>query len=114
MTSSSDPRLASFESFLQEHPAIKYATPNSPNYSTLRATYALDNPATPFAIVRPQNAEDVAAAVKFARANGMKPVVRSGGNSLFGKSMIQDAVVIDMRDIADVNINDSKTSATVG
>jgi FAD/FMN-containing dehydrogenase len=114
MTSPSDPRLASFESFLREHPTIQYATPNSPNYSTLRATYTLDNPAAPFAIVRPQNAEDVAAAVKFARANGIKPVVRSGGNSLFWKSMIQDAFIIDMRDIAYININNSKTSATVG
>jgi FAD/FMN-containing dehydrogenase len=114
MTSPSDPKLASLESFIQEHPTIKYATPDSPDYLTLRATYSLDNPATPYAIVRPQNAEDVAAAVKFARANSIKPVVRSGGNSLFWKSMIQDALIIDMRDIAYVNINDSKTSATVG
>jgi FAD/FMN-containing dehydrogenase len=114
MTFSSDPRLASFESFLQEHPTIQYATPNSPNYSTLRATYTLDNPATPFAIVRPQNAEDVAAVVKFARSNGIKPVVRSGGNSLFWKSMIHDAFIIDMRDISYVNVNHSMTSATIG
>ncbi|KAE9368178.1 D-lactate dehydrogenase [Stipitochalara longipes BDJ] len=114
MTSSSDPRLASFEFFVQEHPTIQYAIPSSPNYSTLRATYTLDNPAVPFAIVRPQNAEDVAAAVNFASANGIKPVVRSGGNSLFWKSMIQDALIIDMRDISYVNINDSKTSAAVG
>ena len=114
MASSLDPRLASLGSFLQGYPTIQYATPNSPNYSTLRVTYSLDNPAVPLAIVRPKNAEEVAATVRFARANGIKPVVRSGGNSLFGKSMVQGALIIDMRDIAYVNINDSKTSATVG
>jgi FAD/FMN-containing dehydrogenase len=114
MASSLDPRLASLVSFLQGYPTIQYATPNSPKYSTLRATYSLDNPAVPLAIVRPKNAEEVAATVRFARANGIKPVVRSGGNSLFGKSMIQGALIIDMRDIAYIKINDSKTSATIG
>ena len=114
MASSPDPRLASLVSFLHGYPTIQYATPNSPKYSNLRATYSLDNPAVPLAIVRPKNAEEVAATVRFARANGIKPVVRSGGNSLFGKSMIQGALIIDMRDIAYININDSKTSATIG
>jgi FAD/FMN-containing dehydrogenase len=114
MGSSSDPRLTALESFLQGHLQIQYATPMSSNYSTLRATYTLNNPAVPLAIVRPQNAEDVAAIVKFARTNEIKPVVRSGGNSLFWKSMVQDALIIDMRDIAYVKINESKTSASVG
>jgi hypothetical protein len=86
MGSSSDSRISALKSFLKGHPEIEYATPNSPNYSKLRVTYRLNNPAVPFAIVRPQNADDVAAIVKYARANGIKPVVRSGGNSLFGKS----------------------------
>jgi FAD/FMN-containing dehydrogenase len=114
MGSSSDSSLGRLESFLQGHPTIQYATPKSPNYSELRATYVLTNPAVPLAIVRPQNADDVAAIVKYARANGLKPVVRSGGNSPFGKSMVEDALVIDMRDIAYIKINDSKTSASVG
>ena len=114
MGSSPDPRLNELKSFLEEHPAIGHATPSSPNYQALRATYKLDNPAVPFAIVRPQNADEVAAIIKFARANGIKPVIRSGGNSLFGKSMVQDALVVDMRDIAYVKIDKSKTTVTVG
>ena len=86
MGSSSDSRISALKSFLKGHPGIEHATPDSPNYSTLRVTYKLDNPAVPLAIVRPQNADDVAAIVKYARANGIKPVVRSGGNSLFNKS----------------------------
>lgn len=114
MGSSSDPRLTSLENFLQGRSHIQYATPSSPNYADLRATYTLDNPAIPLAIVRPQNAEDVAAIVKFGKANGLQLVVRSGGNSLFWKSMVHDALIIDMRDIAYVKINESETLASVG
>ena len=114
MGSSSDPRLTGLESFLQGHTKIQYATPTSSDYAALRNTYTLDNPAVPLAIVRPQNAEDVAAIVEFAKANRIKFAIRSGGNSLFWKSMVQDALVIDMRDIAYVDINESKTLASVG
>lgn len=109
-----DPRLTSLDTFLQGRPHIQYATPGSPNYAALRATYMLDNPAVPFAIVRPQNAEDVAAIVRFGKANGLSLVVRSGGNSLFWKSMVHDALIIDMRDIAYVTINEPKTLARLG
>jgi FAD/FMN-containing dehydrogenase len=114
MGSSYDPKISALEHFLEGHPKIEYVTPNSPNYSTLRATYRLDNPAIPLAIVRPQNADDVASIIKYARTNGIKPVVRSGGHSLFGQSMVQDALIVDMRDIAYVKIDGSKTTASVG
>lgn len=114
MGSDSDQKLAGLQSFLQRHPSMTYATPVSSNYTTLRATYTLDNPAVPLAIVRPQNAEDVATIIKYAKANSLNPVVRAGGNSVFGKSMIQDALIIDMRDIAFLNIDAVKTTATVG
>ena len=114
MGSSSDARLASLQLFLQGHAHIQYAIPTSPNYEALRATYVLDNPAVPLAIVRPQNAEDVAAIVRCAKANEIKFAIRSGGNSLFGKSMVNDALIIDMRDIASVKFNRSKTLMTVG
>ncbi|KAG0652452.1 Gibberella pigment 3 [Hyphodiscus hymeniophilus] len=114
MGSSSDPRLTGLKAFLQGHPEIQYATPTSSNYEALRKTYILDNPAVPLAIVRPQNAEDVAALVTYAKANGLRIAVRSGGNSLFGKSMVNDALIVDMRDIAYVKLNESKTLATVG
>lgn len=114
MGSSLDTKLAGLESFLKEHPGITYATPSSANYSSLRATYALANTAVPLAIVRPQNANDVAAVVSYAIAAKIKFTVRSGGNSLFGLSQIQDALTIDMRDIDFVDVDTTKTSARVG
>jgi FAD/FMN-containing dehydrogenase len=53
----------------------------------------------PLAIVRPQNAEDVAAIVKYATSQGINFVVRSGSGNVFGKSQVQGAINIDMRDI---------------
>jgi FAD/FMN-containing dehydrogenase len=114
MSISEDPTLTALESFLSQHPAIKYATPTSPNYASLRATYNLDNISSPLAIVRPQNAEDVAAIVKYATSQGINFVVRSGGGNLFGKSQVQGAITIDMRDINFVEVEQHKTSAKVG
>ena len=88
MSISEDPTLAALESFLTKYLAIKYATPTSPAYASLRATFNLDNLSSPLAIVRPQNAEDVAALVKYATSQGISFVVRSGGGSFFGKSQV--------------------------
>jgi hypothetical protein len=115
MSISEDPAtLAALESFLTRHPTIKYATPTSPGYASLRATFNLGNLSTPLAIVRPQNAEDVAALVKHATSQGTRFVVRSGGGNLFGKSQVQGAITIDMRDIKFVEVDQHKTSARVG
>jgi FAD/FMN-containing dehydrogenase len=111
---SEDPTLTALESFLSKHPAIKYATPTSPNYASLRAIYNLDNISSPLAIVRPQNAENVAAIVKYATSQGINFVVRSGGGNVFGKSQVQGAITIDMRDINFVEVEQHKTSAKVG
>jgi FAD/FMN-containing dehydrogenase len=43
--------------------------------------YNLATPVTPVAVIRPQNANDVAAAVKCAAQNGVKVQARSGGHS---------------------------------
>jgi FAD/FMN-containing dehydrogenase len=114
MSISEDPTLTALETFLSQHSAIKYATPTSPNYASLRAIYNLDNFSSPLAIVRPQNAADVAAVVKFATSQGINFVVRSGGGNLFGKSQVQGAITIDMRDINFVEVEQHKTSARVG
>ncbi|KAI4597988.1 hypothetical protein KJ359_003796 [Pestalotiopsis sp. 9143b] len=107
-------RQTAVEEFFQQHPDIPYAVPSSPNYTALRATFIVDNPAVPIAIARPQNAEDVCALVKFCVAHDIPFVVRSGGNNLFGKSQVHGALTIDMRDIKYCRVDESKTSARIG
>ncbi|KAH7356880.1 D-lactate dehydrogenase [Rhexocercosporidium sp. MPI-PUGE-AT-0058] len=107
-------KLTSLESFLEEHPHITYATPSSSNYISLRQIFARDQEATPLAIVRPQSAADVSLLVKFAVSNSIKFTIRTGGHNLSGAAIAQDALAIDMRDIAYVNILADKKSAKIG
>ena len=99
--------------YLAHHPRITYVTPSSANYTAQRETYIADNSAVPLAIVRPQNAEDVAALVSFSKANDIDFVVRSGGHDLYGRSEVDGALTIDMRDINFVDTNSTSKNESV-
>ncbi|ETS81519.1 hypothetical protein PFICI_06521 [Pestalotiopsis fici W106-1] len=114
MASLDQSRQNAVREFSQQHPNIPYVVPSSPDYAALRATFIVDNPAVPIAIARPQNADDVAAIVKFCVARDVPFVVRSGGNNLFGKSQVDGALTIDMRDVQYCHVDESKTSARIG
>ena len=108
-------KLQELETFLQDqHPQIRYVTPSGPGYAELRQTFILDNPAAPLAIVRPQNAEDVASLVAFAVAADIDITVRTGGHDMYGRCFAQDALAIDMRDISYVKVDDTKPYAAIG
>jgi FAD/FMN-containing dehydrogenase len=113
MAASASSKLPSLGNFLDDS-NIKYATPKSPDFESLRATYSLDNHAMPLAIVRPQRANDVAAPISYSTANGIPFVVRSSGNNIIGQSWLQDALMIDMRDISYVRIDETRSSAKIG
>jgi FAD/FMN-containing dehydrogenase len=110
MTSSPPTVIAAF---LQDHPGIKYATRASADYPALRANYA-GNPALPLIILRPQTADDVAALIIYCVAQNLDFVVRSGGHDLCGRSTVQDAVTIDLRDIAHIQVSADKKTARIG
>lgn len=107
-------KVAALESFLKDHPYIKFITSSSPDYISLRAVFSLDSTATPLAIVRPQSASDVALLVSYAKSNGIKFVIRIGGHNIFGLSIVEGALTIDMRDISYVNIDKQNSTARIG
>ena len=106
--------MAALQTFLTDHPHITFVTPSSPNYSTLRAVFSLDSTAKPLAIVRPKSASDVALLVKYAKSNDIQFVVRTGGHNIFGLSIVEGALTIDMRDINYVDINKQGSTARIG
>ncbi|MDF3016891.1 MAG: linked oxidase domain protein [Thermomicrobiales bacterium] len=67
----------------------------------------------PLAIVRAADARDVATAVNFARDNSLPLAVRSGGHSLAYLSVIDDAVVVDLSEMAHVSIDPVARTARV-
>ncbi|KAF8858928.1 D-lactate dehydrogenase [Acephala macrosclerotiorum] len=114
MGSIGNQKLSELEAFLKDHSHITYATPSSPNYSSLRKVFSLDCKANPLIIVRPQTASDVSLLVKYAKSRAIKFVVRTGGHSLFGASCVDGAMTIDMRDITRVQVEEGKKTAKVG
>jgi FAD/FMN-containing dehydrogenase len=67
----------------------------------------------PLAIARAADARDVATVVTYARDHALPLAVRSGGHSLAYLSVIDNAIVVDLSDMADVTIDPKTRTAHV-
>src|SRR5215218_174651 len=67
----------------------------------------------PLAIVRATDARDVATVVNYARDHSLPLAVRSGGHSLAYLSVIDDAIVVDLSEMARVSIDPEARIARV-
>lgn len=94
-------------------PHIKLHHPDSPEFTTLTNTFVV-SAAKPLAIARPQSIEDVQTLVRFCVSNGIEFSVRTGGHNCVGRTLVDEALLIDMRDIKSVSISEDSKTATVG
>jgi FAD/FMN-containing dehydrogenase len=88
--------------------------PDSASYDEARRLFngALDR--RPALIVRPADAQDVAAALAYARAAGLPLAVRSGGHNNAGLASVDGGVVIDLRSMAAIAVDAGRRVARVG
>ncbi|OJZ80650.1 hypothetical protein ASPFODRAFT_212404 [Aspergillus luchuensis CBS 106.47] len=106
--------LTALEAFLLSHPSIGYIPPTSAEYvPTASRGWIAGINARPLAIVQPQSPADVAALVKFAKSHAVPFTVRSGGHNLEGRSVVDGALLIDLRALTAVTIAPDRQSATV-
>lgn len=82
-------------------------TPGDPRYPLLRSTYT--TVARPAAVLLPETAEQVAAALRYARDRGLPVAVRSGGHGLSGRSSNNGGAVIDLSAMHRVEVLDRRT-----
>jgi FAD/FMN-containing dehydrogenase len=68
---------------------------------------------SPDAIVQVASAQDVVAAVKFARANRMKIAVRSGGHNYHGTVLRDGGLLLDLSRLRAIDINAPRHRASV-
>jgi FAD/FMN-containing dehydrogenase len=69
----------------------------------------------PALIVRCRTAADVAAAVRFARGGGHEISVRGGGHNVGGLAVADDAVMIDLAEMKDIQVDqDARTARAQG
>src|ERR687896_2753283 len=79
--------------------------PADPDYDSARAGWngAIDR--RPAAVAYASDADDVAAAVRAARAAGLAFTIRAGGHSVSGRSVRDGALCIDMRALNAVDVD---------
>ena len=89
-------------------------SPHDLGYDAARAIWNAMHDRRPALIAQPRTAPDVAAAVRYARAEGLLVAVRGGGHSIPGHSVCDDGLVIDLRALSHVTVDPHRKRATVG
>jgi FAD/FMN-containing dehydrogenase len=69
---------------------------------------------SPLAVARPINAADVQAAVRWAVSHGVPLRARSGGHSYAGYCTLSNGVVLDLRKMSGISVNQRAGTATIG
>lgn len=79
--------------------------PGDAAYSAVRSTYLRGG--SPGLVLRPGTAEEVAAAVRFARAQEVPLSLRSGGHGISGRSTNDGGIVIDVSRMSSIEVLDA-------
>jgi FAD/FMN-containing dehydrogenase len=97
---------------LQERVRGAVITAGSVGYEDARRVYNAMIDKRPRVIVRPADAQDVIAAVNFARENELDLAVRGGSHSVPGFGTCDDGVVVDLSSMRGVTVNPESQTAT--
>ena len=70
--------------------------------------------AVPALVVRPTCAEDVAAAVEFARERGLLLSIKGGGHNIAGTSVVENGLTLDLSQMCELTVDPEAKLAHVG
>lgn len=87
--------MASFEEFKQRFKG-DVVTPHDPTYQQALDRWAANSRKDAAVVAFVKDAEDVALAIKYARAAGLRIAIRGGGHSAAGASSSEGGLVIDL------------------
>jgi FAD/FMN-containing dehydrogenase len=87
--------------------------PGHPEYDAARVVWNGMVDRRPAVVVRPTGADDVIAAVRFAREHDLVIAVRGGGHSISGHSTCDDGLVIDLSRMTGVRVDPEQRTARV-
>ncbi|MFF5992999.1 FAD-binding oxidoreductase [Prauserella flavalba] len=92
----------------------RVVTPSDGDYEDVRNIFNAMIVARPQLIARCADADDVKAALAFARNNRLEIAVRSGGHSVAGACLVDGGLVIDTRPMNHVAVDPERATVTVG
>ena len=98
---------------LAEHLNGDVIAPGHPDYETARRVWNGMIDRRPAVVARCVDAEDVAAAVRFACERDMALAVRGGGHNVAGTAVCDDGVVVDLSAMRGVRIDASRRTVHV-
>ena len=110
MTAMSDARTQDFVAKFKGR-ALR---PGDADYDASRALWNGVIDRKPAMIARCSNAEQVADAVRFARASGLEIAVRGGGHNYAGNAACDDGMMIHLGDMKSVSVDSANRRATCG
>ena len=99
---------------LRPHFRGEILTPSSPGYDAARRLWNGMIDRRPAAIARCTSAQDVVAAVRFAKDEDIHPAVRAGGHGVAGLASVDDGLVIDVTQMKQIFVDPDTRFARAG
>ncbi|KAJ5775380.1 uncharacterized protein N7511_000391 [Penicillium nucicola] len=100
------------EGFLQVK-SIKYILNSWVESTQARKVFNASRPDKPLAFLYPETADQISAVIKYAKANCIPFTLRTGGHNLEGRTLVEDALVIDLRALNKISISEDRQSAII-
>ncbi len=91
----------------------KLRLPGDPGYDEARTIWNAMIDRKPAAIVSAETADDVVAAVNFARDNGLLFAVRGGGHNIAGNAVCDGGLMLDLSPMKSIEVNAAARTAKV-
>jgi FAD/FMN-containing dehydrogenase len=92
----------------------RVATAADPDWDEVRYGFNLATDLRPAGIALPLDATDVAAAVRFARANGLRVAPQGGAHNPAAFGPVDDVLIVDTRELGEIAIDAPRRSVRVG
>jgi FAD/FMN-containing dehydrogenase len=89
-------------------------TPQDPDYDQARLLWNADADRRPEVVARCSSAADVAAALRYAQAEGLEIAVRCGAHSMSGQSGVDGGLVVDLSGMREVTVDPERRRARAG